>query len=87
MAPTNRAQRRAELAKLGVGDAVLVVGKAAAPGKSAVRTITASDRRYLWVGTQKYRRSDGWQADAQGYETDVTWIIEIADAPRLAKAA
>ena len=82
--PSRRAERRAELTALSAGDTVVVVGKAAAPKKQVVRTITAADRRYLWVGTQRYRRSDGWQADAQGYETDITWLREM---PPVAKAA
>ncbi len=84
-APTSdEANRRTALATLTVGDAVVVVGKAAAPYEYAMRTITAANRRYIWVGGHQYRRSDGWQADARGFESDVTWIMAVSD---LAKAA
>ncbi len=57
-----------------VGDAVVVIGKAAGDFDRVVRPVTAADRNYLWVDGHRYRRSDGRQADVQWFETEVSRI-------------
>lgn len=66
--------RSPSLYEVGVGDAVILTGKAAGEFERIVRPISDADRHHLWVEGRKYNRSNGFLADSQWFEVELSRI-------------